>query len=61
MVYLLKYQSNDAGSSKGRTWDFESQYLGSNPSPAAKVPPQIRTPDFDIINTLCQYGKELGK
>ena len=24
-----------AGSSKGRTWDFESQYLGSIPSPAA--------------------------
>jgi predicted GIY-YIG superfamily endonuclease len=24
-----------AGSSNGRTWDFESQYLGSTPSPAA--------------------------
>ncbi len=26
-----------AGSSNGRTWAFEAQYLGSNPSPAAKV------------------------
>ena len=25
-----------AGSSNGRTWAFEAQYLGSNPSPAAK-------------------------
>ncbi len=24
-----------AGSSNGRTWAFEAQYLGSNPSPAA--------------------------
>ena len=23
-----------AGSSNGRTWAFEAQYLGSNPSPA---------------------------
>ena len=26
-----------AGSSKGRTWDFESQYLGSIPSPAVTI------------------------
>ena len=26
-----------AGSSKGRTWDFGSQYLGPTPSPAANI------------------------
>ncbi len=26
-----------AGSSNGRTWAFEAQYLGSSPSPAARL------------------------
>ena len=29
-----KFLSKTAGSSNGRTWAFEAQYLGSNPSPA---------------------------
>jgi hypothetical protein len=33
----------NAGSSKGRTGDFESPYLGSNPSPAASTNRQRRS------------------
>lgn len=33
MVYNRLYKN--AGSSNGRTWDFESQYEGPTPSPAA--------------------------
>ena len=31
---FIKFLSKTAGSSNGRTWAFEAQYLGSNPSPA---------------------------
>ena len=34
MIYLIKLK-RITGSSSGRTWDSESHYLGSNPSPVA--------------------------
>ena len=37
MVIFLYYSRIIAGSSNGRTWAFEAQYLGSSPSPAAKL------------------------
>src|SRR3989344_1438496 len=37
-----------AGSSKGRTWAFEAQYLGSNPSPAALRKKKFAPPFFGI-------------
>ena len=38
-----------AGSSNGRTWAFEAQYLGSNPSPAVFSSDLI----FSVIIPLC--------
>ena len=35
MAIFLYYNRIIAGSSNGRTWAFEAQYLGSSPSPAA--------------------------
>ena len=40
-----------AGSSKGRTWAFEAQYLGSIPSPAAKLD-NINNRDYNYIDMV---------
>ena len=50
---MLKYCQNIAGSSKGRTGDFESPNLGSSPSPAEKNIMDIK----QAKNIISKYGK----
>ncbi len=59
VIFLyIAWVSFIAGSSNGRTWAFEAQYLGSSPSPAANSrDAQVTSPSYNYFNFLSMAFK----
>ena len=55
---LFTFLAKAAGSSNGRTWAFEAQYLGSSPSPAALVGKKKKMNKKIVLAGGCFWGLE---